>query len=110
MAAVRNVFRQENVRASRIDLHGEYRGLRPLVEEIKRAREAAGLTLAEVSRRCGIDQPALSRLENGHNTNPTVDTLWRYAAAVGRRLVLTTEAIHDTRPAQGKAKRVRAAR
>lgn len=92
------------------DLHGEYRELRPFVDEIKRAREAAGLTLAEVSRRCGIDQPALSRLENGHNKNPTLDTLWRYAAAVGRRLVLTTEVIRDTRPAQAKRKRVRAAR
>ena len=92
------------------DLHGEYRGLRPFVEEIKCAREAAGLTLADVSRWCGIDQPALSRLENGHNKNPTLDTLWRYAAAVGRRLVLTTEAIRDTRPARGKAKRVRTAR
>ena len=69
------------------DLHGEYRELRPFVEEIKRAREAAGLTLAEVSRRCGIDQPALSRLENGHNKNPTLDTLWRCADAVGRSLV-----------------------
>ena len=85
------------------DLHGEYRQLRPFVEEIKRAREAAGLTLAEVSRRCGIDQPALSRLENGHNKNPTLDTLWRYAAAVGRRLLLTTEAIRSSRPAQDKA-------
>src|SRR5271165_2115100 len=84
------------------DLHGEYRQLRPFVEEIKRAREEAGLTLAEVSRRCGIDQPALSRLETGHNKNPTLDTLWRYAAAVGRRLVLTTEAIQDTRPARSK--------
>jgi DNA-binding XRE family transcriptional regulator len=92
------------------DLHGEYRQLRPFVQEIKRARESAGLTLAEVSRRCGIDQPALSRLENGHNTNPTLDTLWRYAAAVGRRLILTTEAIRDTRRPQDKAKRVRGAR
>jgi hypothetical protein len=40
-------------------LYGEYRELRPFVQAIKRAREAAGLTLAEVSRRCGIDQPAL---------------------------------------------------
>jgi len=96
--------------AANFDLHGEYRELRPFVEEIKRAREAAGLTLAEVSRRCGIDQPALSRLENGHNKNPTLDTLWRYAAAIGRRLVLTTEAIRDTRPAQDKVKRVRAER
>ena len=85
------------------NLHGEYRGSRAFVEEIKRAREAAGLTLAEVSRRCGIDQPALSRLENGHNPNPTLDTLWRCAVA-GRRLVLTTEAIRDTRPAQGGPK------
>jgi transcriptional regulator with XRE-family HTH domain len=84
--------------------------MRPFVEGVKRAREAAGLTLVEVSRRCGIDPPALSRLENGHNTNPTLDTLWRYAAAVGRRLVLTTEAIRDTRPAQGKAKRPGVAR
>ncbi len=80
------------------------------MEGLKRVREAAGLTLAEVSRRCGIDQPALSRLENGHNQNPTLDTLWRYAAAVGRRLVLTTEAIRDTRPTRGAAKRARPAR
>jgi DNA-binding XRE family transcriptional regulator len=94
---------------TKFELHGEYRELRPFVEEMKRAREAAGLTLAEVSQRCGIDQPALSRLENGHNKNPTLDTLWRYAAAVGRRLILTTEPIRDTRPAQVKAKRVPAA-
>lgn len=92
------------------DLHGEYRELRPFVEKIKRARERAGLTLAEASRRCGIDQPALSRLENGHNKNPTLDTLWRYAAAVGRRLVLNTEAIPDTRPKPAATKRTAAAR
>jgi hypothetical protein len=92
------------------DLHGEYHQLRPFVEAMKRARQAAALSLAEVSRRCGIDQPALSRLENGHNKNPTLDTLWRYAAAVGRRLVLTTEAIQDTRPAHGKNTGDRAAR
>src|SRR3984893_17102229 len=89
------------------DLHGEYRELHPFVEEIKRAREGAGLTLAEVSRRCGIDQPALSRLENGHNKNPTLDTLWRYAAAVGRRLVLTTEAIHEPQRGPGQEHAVR---
>jgi DNA-binding XRE family transcriptional regulator len=84
-------------------LHGEYRFLRPLLAELKQAREAAGLTLAEVSKRCGIDQPALSRLENGHNKNPTLDTLWRYAAAVGRRLLLDTERIKDTRVGKKRA-------
>jgi len=78
--------------------------LPPLLAELKQAREAAGLTLAEVSKRCGIDQPALSRLENGHNKNPTLDALWRYAAAVGWRLLLNTEAIADTRPIKVKAR------
>ena len=96
--------------AAAFDLRGEYRQLRPLVEQLKRFRQAEGLTLAEVSRRCGIDQPALSRLENGLNRNPTLDTLWRYAAAVGRRLVLATEAIADTRPASSKPARARAVR
>jgi DNA-binding XRE family transcriptional regulator len=114
--AIREMFRNwhpspEELIASgegaNFDLHGEYRELRPFVQEIKRAREQAGLPLAEVSRRCGIDQPALSRLENGHNKNPTLDTLWRYAAAVGQRLLLTTEAIRDTRPARDKAKQLR---
>jgi DNA-binding XRE family transcriptional regulator len=117
--AIREMFREwhpspEELIASgegaNFDLQGEYRELRPFVEEMKRTREAAGLTLAEVSRRCGIDQPALSRLENGHNKNPTLDTLWRYAAAVGRRLLLTTEAIRNTRLTQGRTKRVNAAR
>jgi len=114
MSSARKTFvtRESTPAASiaRIDLHGEYRELRPFVAEINRAREPARLTLAEMSRRCGIDQRALSRLGNGHNKNPTLDTLWRYAAAVGPRLVLTTEAIRDTRPAREKAKRVRAAR
>ena len=50
------------------------------LEELKRTHEAAGRTLAEVSQRCGIDEPARSRLANGHNTNPTLDWLafnWR---------------------------------
>jgi len=117
--AIRDMFRNwhpspEELIASgegaNFHLRAEYRELRPFLEHIKGAREAAGLTLAEVSRRSGIDQPALSRLETGHNKNPTLDTLWRYAAAVGQRLVLTTEAIRDTRPAPSKTKRVRAAR
>jgi hypothetical protein len=115
--AIREMFRDwhpspEELIASgegvNFDIHGEYRQLRPFLEELKQAREATGLTLADVSGRCSIDQPALSHLENGHNTNPTLDTLWRYAAAVGRRLVLTTEPIRDTRPAAGKAKRGKA--
>lgn len=68
-----------------------------LLRNLKAAREAAGLTLADVSARCGIDQSALSRLENGHTPNPTLDALKRYAAALGKRLVLAAEDVPDTR-------------
>ncbi len=77
--------------AARLGLNVLYAPARDLLAGLKRAREKAGLTLAEVARRCRIDEPALSRLENGHNANPTVETLWKYAAALGKRLVLTTE-------------------
>lgn len=36
-----------------------------------------------------MDRATLSRLANGRQPNPTIDTLWRYANAVGRQLVLT---------------------
>jgi DNA-binding XRE family transcriptional regulator len=68
---------------------GAYFLVRIFVRELKKMRQAAGLTLAVVSKRTGIDQATLSRLENGRQPNPTVDTLWRYARAVGRNLVLT---------------------
>jgi hypothetical protein len=75
---------------------GAYFQVRVLVRELKKAREAAGLTLAVLSKRTGMDQATLSRLENGRQPNPTVDTLWRYAGAIARRLVLR----HDHAPAK----------
>jgi hypothetical protein len=76
-----------------------------LLRHLKASREAAELTLADVSARCGIDQAALSRLENGRTRNPSLDMLWRYAAAIGKRLVLTTEDIPDTRTVPSNARR-----
>jgi DNA-binding XRE family transcriptional regulator len=91
--------------AARLGLNVIHFPAQKLLHQLKAAREAAGLTLADLSARCGIDQPALSRLENGHTPNPTLDTLWRYAAATGKRLVLSTEDISDTRPAPANGKR-----
>ncbi len=53
---------------------------------LRQARERAGLSLAEATVRSGIDAPALSRLENGLNPNPTLATLSRYAEALGKRI------------------------
>jgi DNA-binding XRE family transcriptional regulator len=61
------------------------------LHELKAVREQAGLSLADVAERSGIDKAALSRLENGIQANPTVETLLRYAAAVGKRLRWTLE-------------------
>src|SRR5439155_22988840 len=81
---------------------GAYFTVKVLIHELKKAREAAGLTLAVVSKRTGMDQATLSRLENGSQPNPTVDTLWRYARAVGRQLVLTHADAAATAVSNGK--------
>ena len=64
---------------------GEYLSIRQAVFALKNAREAAGLTLADVAERTGIDKAALSRIETGQHINPTVSTLCRDAHALGNR-------------------------
>ena len=91
--------------ATRLGLNVIHSPANDLLRYLKAVREAAGLTLSDVSARCGIDQPALSRLENGRTPNPTLDTLWRYAAAVGKRLVLSAEDVQDVRPVPPDAAR-----
>jgi len=60
-----------------------------LCAQLKAAREAKGLSLADVTRLTGMDRSALSKLETGQRANPTVETLVRYAEAVGKRLVVS---------------------
>jgi site-specific DNA-methyltransferase (adenine-specific) len=71
--------------------HGVYLGLQQAIAELKRAREAAGLSLAQVAEKSGIDKASLSRLETGRQINPTVATLARYARAIGKRFRWTFE-------------------
>lgn len=65
--------------------HGVYLSFRQAVSELRKVRESAGLSLADVSERSGIDKAALSRLETGVSENPTLETLTRYASALGRQ-------------------------
>jgi DNA-binding XRE family transcriptional regulator len=60
-----------------------------LLKQLRAAREENGLSLADLTERTGMDRSALSKLETGQRPNPTVDTLVRYAEAVGKRLVVT---------------------
>ena len=54
-----------------------------------RARLASRYTLTDLTERTGMDRSALSKLETGQRPNPTVETLVRYAEAVGKRLVVS---------------------
>lgn len=63
--------------------------LHELLLQLKAAREAKGLSLSDLMERTGMDRSALSKLEAGQRANPTVETLVRYAEAVGKRLVVS---------------------
>lgn len=98
--ALREKFQRDKPSPDEVLASGEYVGPVPqgivfdvleLLAGLRQAREQTGLTLDQVSERSGIDRTALSRLETGRNPNPTLDTLFRYSRALGRRLRLVLE-------------------
>ncbi len=62
-----------------------------IVRQLREAREAAGVSLAELEQRTGIRKSVLSRLENSKAPNPTLATLQRYSAAVGKRVAFSLD-------------------
>jgi DNA-binding XRE family transcriptional regulator len=60
-----------------------------VLNQLRSTREEKGLSLADLTELTGMDRSALSKLETGQRTNPTVETLARYAEAVGKRLVVS---------------------
>jgi DNA-binding XRE family transcriptional regulator len=63
--------------------------LQELLAQLKAAREAKGLSLADITELTGMDRSALSKLETGQRSNPTIETLLRYAEAVGKRVTVS---------------------
>ncbi len=60
-----------------------------LLDEMLAARREAGLTQAQIAERMGTKAPAVTRLENALASgrhSPSLDTLRKYAAAVGKTL------------------------
>ncbi len=60
-----------------------------ILDEILSARREAGLTQAQVAERMGTKASAVARLESAlvsGKHSPSIDTLRKYAAAVGKRL------------------------
>lgn len=70
---------------------GELLRLHQVALWLKSERERQKMTLAELEVKTGIDQAALSRLENGRNANPTLDTLNRVASALGKVIYCTLQ-------------------
>jgi transcriptional regulator with XRE-family HTH domain len=71
-----------------------------LVARFKAVRESQGLTLAEVAERMEINPPALSRLETGKVLNPTLDTLHKWAEALGRKLDIDLSLVSTVSPSK----------
>jgi transcriptional regulator with XRE-family HTH domain len=59
-----------------------------LLSVIRRSREAAGLTQAELAERIGTTQSAIARLESA-GANPRVETLLRAVEGAGQELEVT---------------------
>lgn len=81
--------------------HGQFMELRMLTAQLRLMRERHGLSLANISERSGLTRAAISRLENGWNLNPTLDTLFRYAAAVGAEVAFSVTPAPALPPSEG---------
>jgi hypothetical protein len=83
---------------------GMYFDVQKALQALKRERQRRGLSIGAVADRSGLDRAVVSRLENGKQDNPTVATLMRYAAAVGKRFLWSYEALPaKVATANGKA-------
>ena len=49
---------------------------------VRRERERAGVSAAELARRSGVSKATISQIEAG-SANPNVETLWAIATALG---------------------------
>lgn len=53
-----------------------------IADAVRRERARSGLSAAEVARRAGVSKATLSQMESGIS-NPSVETLWAVATALG---------------------------
>ncbi|MCZ2524160.1 helix-turn-helix domain-containing protein [Streptomyces sp. HB2AG] len=79
-----------------------------IATSVRRERERAGLSVAELAGRAGIAESALSRLESGAGT-PGVETLWALAVELGVPLGRLVDPprprVHVIRAGEGPATR-----
>ena len=85
---VKKLVRRSGVRA---EVARSEREEGEILDALLKARNAAGLTQADVADRMGTHAPAVARLERSLATgkhSPSLATLRRYVKACGKKLVL----------------------
>ncbi len=90
-------FLEEQLKDS--EIRKEWDALQPemaIIQAIIDARRKSGLTQQELSRRTGIAQGDISKLENG-NSNPSLLTLQRLAEGMGMFLKIEFLPLHSAR-------------
>ena len=86
---------------------GELMFIHQVMGSLKKERERQGLTLADLSKRSGIDQAALSKLETGNHGNPTLGTLYRIALALGKVIACVLQDAPAVTPVKRRPARAR---
>ncbi len=72
---------------ARIRAHmAEVTDLAKIFSELRRVREKQGMSLTDLQDKTGIDRASLSKLETGQRANFTLETVVRYAEAVGKHV------------------------
>ncbi|MCL4863103.1 MAG: helix-turn-helix transcriptional regulator [Caldilineaceae bacterium] len=66
-----------------------------IIDLLKAERIKQGLTLAQLKEATGIEGANLVRLENHEDANPTINTLTRYADAVGKKVLVVLADAED---------------
>ena len=74
---------QEEIKALGRALFKSHDITRQTVQALKAKRLEIGMNLTELANRRGIAKSNLSRLENNERFSPTLETLHRYAQALG---------------------------
>ena len=111
LKAVRERFQKEKPSLGDLLATGEY--MPPIMQAefcelmktaaaLKKAREAAGISLRQMAQRMSMDVGALSRLENGVNSNPTIETLFRYARSLGKNVLVQLVELPNKSPRNRK--------
>lgn len=64
----------------------EVTDLAKIFSELRKVREQQGMSLTDLQDKTGIDRASLSKLETGQRANFTLETVVRYAEAVGKHV------------------------